>query len=155
MKTNILCCAHICFCLLSVSERDTNATLRWGQSKTEEGKQSKDEMWSSRGATSSKSRHGTANINYPILLVKASFFLIKEYTLKDAAIFELRNWDLKLNWRLPCKCNFDGSPGSYCDKFDNHWTNAENVIMHLNNISIICTTNFCQNKQIYLMFDYS
>ena len=34
---------------------------------------------------------------YPILLVKASFFLIKEYTLKDAAIFELRNWDLKLN----------------------------------------------------------
>ena len=100
MKSNILCCAHICFCLLSVSERDTNATLRWGQSKTEEGKQSKDEKWSSRGATSSKSRHGTANINYPILLVKASFFLIKE----------LRNWDLTLYWRLAWKCNFVMAP---------------------------------------------
>ena len=73
---------------------------KWGQNKTEEGKQSKDEKWSSRGATSSKSRHGTANINYPILLVKASFFLIKE----------LRNWDLTLYWRLACKCNFVMAP---------------------------------------------
>ena len=48
-----------------------------------------------------------------------------------------------------------GSPGSYCDKFDNHRTNAANVIMHHNNIFILCTTDFCQNKQIYPRFDYS